>query len=701
MQLSGTAATIGSFCASASCPASQLPGNRIDIAQGLSQTTFHYQADPDASAGSRTITASSNGLVPSTRNIGITARVPVSVTWSGGPSGSVVLGQCQAASYSVNLLDGNGLPVGPAVSTTLTVLLDYSAGNGLYRSSCNSTANLDRLVFAAGETSKAVFIIAQSSPSVTLRAAATNLAPVTRQVAVERRALNLALSGPSSIDAGRPSGPFKVTVQDGGVPAQPIGAPAGGASASLSLSNAAIRGVFCASSDCSARTPSPYNVSLAAGQSEVAFYFLSDSDQSLSAQTIGIVSNTPSLTASTYAFNIARKSLSLDAGFGTQGRVSLGAIPGDVLATVYSNGKLLMGGYEVSGGQRKIVVARMEATGSLDSGFGTNGVFEFTWSDEAYATALLPQGNKLLVAGVLQGNGTKDGFLMRLNADGTVDNGFRFRSGVLDPLTLPGDQTVNALVAGNDGTLYLVGSSEVSGASDLFVAAFSSEGVLRASESIDNSSGFEVGSSAIVQSVGNQDRIVIGGTAGTGSNQDFLFARVFGVRGSSNSEVLALDSNFGASGFVTMNLSQADVLRSMAVQSNGRIVAAGSSRDTGNASISVACLSPDGAAVSSFGDRNGHTLIDLANTASDRGHSVFIDSRTGSVYVTGSADNDAFAIRLSSNGLAENPSPSQARFTLNGSASTRDSYPAVAGQDGKPVIGTSSGGSWHALGLLR
>jgi uncharacterized delta-60 repeat protein len=704
VQLSGTAVAVGAgtFCASASCPASKLPGDRIDIAQGASQSIFHYQADPDASAGTRTLIASSNGLQPSNRNIDITLRVPVSVSWSGGPSGSVVLGQCQATSYSVNLLDGNSLPVGPAPSTTLTVLLDYSAGNGLYRSSCSSTTNLDRLVFSAGETSKTVFIIAQSSPSATLRAAPTNLTPVTRQITVERRALNLAVSGPSSIDAGRPSGPFKITVQDGAVPAQPIGAPAGGASATLTLPNSAVRAVFCASSDCAVRTPSPFNINLSVNQTEVAFYLLSDSDQSLSAQTIAVTSNTPSLTASSYSFNIVRKSLSLDLGFGTQGRVSLTALPGDVLTAVFSAGKLFLGGYSVAGGQRKMAVARMAgATGALDSGFGSNGVFELAWNDQAYVTALLPQGDKLLLAGVLQGSSSKDAFLMRLNADGSPDNSFRFRSGGLDPLSLPGDQIVKSLVAGNDGVLYVVGASEVSGASDLFIAAFSSEGVLRASEFIDNSGGFEVGSAALVQSVGSQDRIVIGGTAGTGSNQDFLFARVFGVRGSSASEVLALDSSFGSSGFTVMDLSQADVLRAMAVQPNGRIVAAGSSRDTSNAAISVACLSADGAVVSSFGDRGGHSLVDIALSVADRATSVFVDARTGSLYVAGSVDSDAFALRLGPNGLAESPSPSQARFSLNGSASTRDYYSIVAGPDGKPLMGTSSGGIWHVLGLLR
>jgi uncharacterized delta-60 repeat protein len=705
VQFSGTAASVGVFCSSASCPASALSQSRILVPAGANQIAFYYRADPNTLTSSRTVIASSGTLVSDTATIGITTRVPVQMSFSGGPVGvPVVLGVCYSVPFSVNLLDSNGLAVSPAAGTQLVVALDFSVGDGEFQTSCGGSA-ISSLVFNPGETTKNFHLVATASPSVTLRGTATGLAAITRQVSVERRALYLAVLGPAQIDAGKPAGPFRVVVMDG--VKQPMAIGGSGVSGILSVP-AAARASYCAASDCAVRTNS-LTVSISSSQSESAFFLFSDADSSLSGQSLSVSPSLGSLTTLPLSLGVVRRSLTLDTGYGTQGRSTLSGLSydrGEVMGAAYLNGKHVLAGYQVTSGVRRAAVARLLASGDRDTSFSGNGILEIALGDSATAVAVVAQGSSYLVAGTVEttalGVTNKDIFVARLSNSGALDTSFRHVSGVLDPVSLPGDQMARTLVLGTDGTIYVVGSSEGSAPSDFFVAAFAADGAVRQNESYDFGAGVEIASAAHLQNSAGQDKLVIGGTAGVDGNRDFLIARVLGVRGSSTNEVLTLDTSFGVQGSVRLNLSQADVLRSLAVHPSGnRLLAVGSSREASSPVISLVALTSDGNAIGSFGNQGGFSLIDVAGSASDRAYACAVDARTGSIYLSGSADNDALVARVNDQGTSDGLSPSQARFTLPGSMANREAFPVVLGPDAKPLVATSQYGAWQVLGLLR
>ncbi len=116
-------------------------------------------------------------------------------------------------------------------------------------------------------------------------------------------------------------------------------------------------------------------------------------------------------------------------GYGTNGRVIGDPFPGTQIADALAlpDDKLLV----VGSNGHDFVVARYDASGVLDSSFGTNGVTILDFNnhaDFASAVALSYDGTKILVAGTTS-FGTRplpnsDFALARLNADGTPDTSF-------------------------------------------------------------------------------------------------------------------------------------------------------------------------------------------------------------------------------------------------------------------------------------
>jgi uncharacterized delta-60 repeat protein len=161
-----------------------------------------------------------------------------------------------------------------------------------------------------------------------------------------------------------------------------------------------------------------------------------------SAVDIAIQANDKSLVLAAYGddFAVLRHNAdgSLDTNFGSNGLAIVAfesLSSGETQDTPYTillqpNGKILVAGSteEITPGRHysDFALARLNAEGTLDNTFGTNGIVvtDFSHSDDiAYDLAILPNGKILAVGQATKGNKVKFGIARYLN-DGTLDANF-------------------------------------------------------------------------------------------------------------------------------------------------------------------------------------------------------------------------------------------------------------------------------------
>jgi uncharacterized delta-60 repeat protein len=257
----------------------------------------------------------------------------------------------------------------------------------------------------------------------------------------------------------------------------------------------------------------------------------------------------------------------LDTSFGIGGKVVIDFGPGSNSAAavvLQLDGKIVAAG---TGGSGHFALARYNTDGSLDASFGgggkvttvVGGIFE-----SANAVALQPDG-KIVAAG----GSSPDGFccqvaLARYNPDGSLDPSFD-GDGKLTTF-VGGATTANAVAVQGDGKILVAGSFVFGNA--FVVARFNGDG------SLDRSFGsggqvltlFEgFGTHATSLAIQADGKILVAGAGGAGN--DFILAR-YNTDGSP-------DTSFGSLGTIATDFGGFDGANSVALQSDGKIVAAG------------------------------------------------------------------------------------------------------------------------------
>ncbi len=217
-------------------------------------------------------------------------------------------------------------------------------------------------------------------------------------------------------------------------------------------------------------------------------------------------------------------------------------------------------------GALDFAVARvLNPDGVLDNGFGASGGafldFQSHGYDEAEDVAVQPDG-KIVLAGISLGNGMA---VARLLPDGTPDNSFGNQGKVLVPGGNASDLAIQP-----DGKLVLVGTDK----GDAIVARLKPDGSPDNSFGGDGRTAVDFGSNDAGSGVALQadGKVVITGSTGTGDAMDFAVARLQpnGIP----------DSTFADNGEAKVDLGADDIASSVAIQPDGKIVAAGFSGPT-------------------------------------------------------------------------------------------------------------------------
>ncbi len=240
---------------------------------------------------------------------------------------------------------------------------------------------------------------------------------------------------------------------------------------------------------------------------------------------------------------------------------------------VQTDGKVVAAGTCIgSDGSNQFCVARYADTGMLDSGFGSGGkaITSVGAQDDTLTAAAIQNDGKIVLAGYCGVAGLPVFCMLRYNSGGTaLDSGFGTNGRVFTSMSNGGDQA-NAIALQPDGKIVLVGGCNVNTQSVFCVARYNSNGSLDTSFDGNGKVSTAIGSEATAYAVALQSngKIVVAGSCTNSGQKDFCLARY--TNGN-------LDLSFDGNGLLATDMNGGDdIARAVAIQADGKIVIAGS-----------------------------------------------------------------------------------------------------------------------------
>ncbi|HEX8180934.1 MAG TPA: delta-60 repeat domain-containing protein, partial [Pyrinomonadaceae bacterium] len=286
---------------------------------------------------------------------------------------------------------------------------------------------------------------------------------------------------------------------------------------------------------------------------------------------------------------------SLDTTFGTGGIVTTNfSTDSDDFAfagALQADGKIIAAGQtgahfsQIPSADTSFALARYNSNGSLDTTFGTGGLVTVdfgTSHDSALGVAVQSDGKIVVV-----GTNFSDFLIARLNANGSLDTSFDTDGKVTTDFA-GGSDSATAVLIQSDAKIVVAGSS----AGDFALARYNADGSLDTSFDGDGkaTTDFSGGADAISGLVRQSDGKLVAAGAATlpGTNSDFALAR-YNTNGS-------LDTSFDGDGKVTTDFGGFDSAQDLALQADGKLVAAGFYFPLAAAATQQALLTPRNAA---------------------------------------------------------------------------------------------------------
>ncbi len=187
---------------------------------------------------------------------------------------------------------------------------------------------------------------------------------------------------------------------------------------------------------------------------------------------------------------------SLDTGFDLDGTRTILSVGESVSIALQNDGKILVGTNWNGGVNARALVIRMNTDGSLDTSFDGDGLRFINTSGVWFPYGLAVQTDgKIVAAGRSSQNVTlHDITLVRLNTDGSLDNGFDGDGAVITQI--PGEESeARDVLVQPDGKIVVVGASEVSSSflgENPLIVRYESNGALDTSFDGDGYRSFEL-----------------------------------------------------------------------------------------------------------------------------------------------------------------------------------------------------------------
>lgn len=366
------------------------------------------------------------------------------------------------------------------------------------------------------------------------------------------------------------------------------------------------------------------------------------------------------------------------------------------------DGKIIVAGRSLDGIHTNFMVARINADGSPDVSFGDKGfaIKKLFFGGYALAVVIQPDG-KIIVGGHVtdQINYIYRIFtLVRFNSDGSADNTFG-TNGVAQANLGTANSWITSLAVQSDGKIVAAGFTYINYSfqpNNFAVARFNSDGTT------DNSFGSAgkviiafsfndtKANSLVIQTDG---KIIVGGYG----NSSFQLVRL-------NADG-TFDIGFDRDGKVSTQIGSGSAVYALALQNDGKIVAAGSSTNNTNSDVALARYNADGSLDSSFGT-NGVVTTDVDGR--QEGASAVIIQSNGKIVIGGTtsrdtsvASRDFLAVRYNADGALDADFGNAGKAVTNVSPTDDQASAAVVQPDGKIVLAGYSFSSNYDIALVR
>ena len=280
----------------------------------------------------------------------------------------------------------------------------------------------------------------------------------------------------------------------------------------------------------------------------------------------------------------------LDTMFGTGGAVTYSS-PDSATdigfgVAAQPDGGIIVVGETANRTSQDALVLRYTPAGSIDTRFGTGGVFTYggTGMDRGFAAAI-QQDKKIIVAGSTVVKNKDDVLVFRLNPDGTMDKSFGPGGAVTFSGAGDNPDYGNCVTLQSDGKIVVSGAVSNGGAFDVLLLRYNPGGTPDTTFGTDGVAVYgdagekdDYGYAHVIQRDG---RIVVTGFTRNGTSDDVLLVRY--------DPLGRPDTSFGKGGRVTWNGpgNNMDYGQGIALQPDGRIVVTGFSNTGADEDILV------------------------------------------------------------------------------------------------------------------
>jgi len=147
-------------------------------------------------------------------------------------------------------------------------------------------------------------------------------------------------------------------------------------------------------------------------------------------------------------------------------------------AVITDDNKIVIAGEITINGFNRVIIARLNSDGSLDTSFGNNGTFITNGSNlhENVTAMAIDNNGKIVVTGYREIAGSFDIFLLRLNSNGLLD--INFKNGGFVIYDGGANELAYDLAITSDNKIYVAGTKEQNQDKNILVLKFKANGEL-------------------------------------------------------------------------------------------------------------------------------------------------------------------------------------------------------------------------------